>query len=404
MKKNTQKRIYLDYAATTPTDPRVVKAMMPFFSDKFGNTMSFHNFGQEAKQAVEESREVVADLMGARPNEIIFTSSATESNNLVLKGIAFANRNKNLDSRFTRIKGNHIIISSIEHPCIMESAKWLEKQGFEITRLKVDKYGFVDPKDVKKAINKDTILVSIIHASNEIGTIQPIAEIGKICKEKGIYLHTDATQSFGKIPIDVNKMNIDLLSVSSHKMYGPKGAACLFIREGVKIEPILHGGGQEMGLRSSTVNVLAIAGFAKACEIAKKEMGQESERLSKLRDILIKGVLEKIPDSCLNGHPQKRLPNNANFWFKFVEGESIVMRLDLLGIAASTGSACSSTKLEPSYVLLAIGLKPQESHGSLRLSLGKRTTEKDINFVLKVLPKIIKKLREISPYKKYYAQ
>ena len=385
------KRIYLDYAATTPADPRVIRAMLPYLNKKFGNTMSLHNFGQEAKSALEESREVVAGLMGAKANEIIFTGSATESNNLTLKGIAFANKKR----------GRHIIISRVEHPCIMESAKWLESQGFEITRLKVDKYGFVNPKDVKKAIKKGTILVSIIHASNEIGTIQPIVKIGKICKESGVYFHTDAVQSFGKIPIDVDKMNIDLLSASSHKMYGPKGAACLYIREGTRIEPILHGGGQEQGFRSSTVNVPAIIGFAKAVEIAEKEMRKEAERLTKLRNKLIKGVLGKIPGSHLSGHPQKRLPNNANFWFENVEGESIIIQLDLSGMAASTGSACSSAKLEPSHVLLAIGLKHEEAHGSLRLSLGKWTKASEINYILKVLPGIIKKLREISGTKQF---
>ena len=412
-------KIYFDYAATTPVDPRVLKTMLPYFSEKFGNTMSLYDLGQEAKAALEESREVVADSIKAKPNEIIFTGSATESNNLALKGIVFANKNR----------GKHIIISQIEHPCVMESARWLEKQGvdelrsspsfrvakakvekkkssltspfanarvFEITRLKVDKYGQVNPDDVRKAIRKNTILVSSIHASNEIGTIQPIQEIGKICKEKGIYFHTDASQSFGKIPIDVNKMNVDLLTASSHKMYGPKGAGLLFVREGTKIEPILHGGGQESGLRSSTVNVPAIVGFAEACKIAKREMKKESRRLTKLRDKLIKGVLEKIPDSHLNGHHQKRLSNNANFWFESVEGESIVIQLDLMGVAASTGSACSSAKLEPSHVLLAIGLKPQQAHGSLRLSLGRWTKESDIDYLLKVLPEIIKKLRRIS--------
>lgn len=383
-----KKRIYLDYAATTPVDPKVTKAMLPYFSEKFGNTMSLHNFGQEVKQVLEENREVVAGLMKAESNEIIFTSSATESNNLALKGIAFANKDK----------GQHIIISSIEHPCIMESAKWLEKQGFEITRLKVDKCGLVDPEDVKKAIKKNTILVSIMHANNEIGTIEPIEEIGKICKEKGVYFHTDASQSLGKIPIDVNKMNIDLLTASSHKMYGPKGAACLFIKENIKIEPLLHGGGHESGLRSSTINVSAIVGFTRACKICEKEMKKEAEKQIKLRDKLIKGVLEKIEFSHLNGHPKKRLPNNTNFSFSFIEGESLVIQLDLLGIAGSTGSACSSAKLEPSHVLLAIGLKHQEAHGSLRLSLGRWTTEEEINKVLEVLPKAIKKLREISPF------
>jgi len=386
------KRIYFDYAATTPVDPRVMGAMLPYFNKKFGNTMSLHSFGQEAKQALEESREKVANLIGAKSEEIIFTGSATESNNLALKGVAFANKKR----------GNHIIISPIEHPCIMESAEWLKSQGFEITRLPVDKYGFINPEDLRQAIRKETILVSIIHASHEIGTIQPIEKIGKICREKGVYFHTDAVQSFGKISIDVNKMNVDLLSASSHKMYGPKGAALLFVRKGVKIEPILHGGGQEQGFRSSTVNVPAIVGFAEACEIAQKEMKKEGERLSKLRDKLIKGVLQKIRGSHLNGHPTKRLPNNANFWFEFVEGESMVIQLDLMGMAASTGSACSSVKLEPSHVLLAIGLKHEQAHGSLRLTLGKWTKEEEIRYLLKVLSGIVKNLREISPFKKNF--
>lgn len=386
----TNKKIYLDYAATTPVDPRVLKTMLPYFSEKFGNTMSLHFFGQEAKEVLEKSREAVADLIKAKAKEIIFTSSATESNNLALKGIALANKNK----------GRHIIISSIEHSCIMETAKWLETQGFKITRLPVNKYGLVNSKDVKEAIKKETILVSIIHASNEIGTIEAIEEIGRICKEKGTYFHTDAVQSFGKILLDVNKISVDLLTASSHKMYGPKGVALLFVREGTKIEPILHGGGQERGLRSSTINLAGIVGFAEACKIAKKEMKKENERLIKLRDKLIRGILKKIPGSHLNGHPQKRLSNNANFWFEGVEGESIVIHLDLLGIAASTGSACSSEKLKPSHVLLAIGLKPCQAHGSLRLSLGRWTKEKEINYLLEVLPEVVRKLRKISPLKK----
>ncbi|MBZ9578546.1 cysteine desulfurase [Patescibacteria group bacterium] len=390
--KRKIKRIYLDYAATTPVDPQVIRAMLPYFSEKFGNTMSLHSFGQEAKQALEESREAVASLIKAKPREIIFTASATESNNLALKGIALANQKK----------GRHIIISKIEHPCILETAKWLKTQGFKITKLPVNRYGLINLNDLKKTTKKDTILVSIIHASNEIGTIQPIEEIGRTCKEKGVYFHTDCAQSFGKVSIDVNKMNIDLLSASSHKMYGPKGAALLFIREGTKIEPILHGGGHEFGLRSSTVNIPAIIGFAKATRICEKEMKKEEKRLTNLRDKLIKGVLENIEGSYLNGHPKKRLPNNTNFWFSFIEGESLVIQLDLHGISASTGSACSSAKLEPSHGLLAIGLKPYEAHGSLRLTLGRWTKEKDINHILKILPKIIKRLRKISPFKKNF--
>jgi len=383
------KRIYLDYAATTPLDARVEKAMKPYLSKSFGNTMSLHNFGQEAKLVLEESREEVASLMGANPGEIFFTGSATESNNLALKGVAFANKNK----------GKHIIISAIEHPCVLESARWLKSQGFEVTKVGVDKYGIVDPEDIKKAIKKDTILVSIIHASNEIGTIQPIEKIGKICRDKDVYFHTDAAQSLGKLPIDVKKMNIDLLTASSHKMYGPKGAACLFIREGVKVEPILHGGGQESGLRSSTVNIPAIVGFAKACQICKQEMDAEGKRLTLLRDKLIKGVL-KIKGSYLNGDPKNRLPNNANFRFDFVEGESLIIQLDLLGVAVSTGSACSSIKLEPSHVLMALGLKAEQAHGSMRVTLGRWTTKEEIDYLIKVLPGIIKQLRVISPFKR----
>lgn len=386
------KNIYLDYAATTPVDPRVVRAMLPYFTEKFGNTMSLHSFGQEVKAALEKSREEVASLMGARPEEVIFTGSATESNNLALKGVAFANKDK----------GRHIITSPIEHPCIMEATRWLGRQGFEVTRLKVDNYGLVDVADLKKKIRKDTVLVSVIHASNEIGTIQPVEEIGRICREKGIYFHTDVVQSFGKIPINVNKMKVDLLSASSHKMYGPKGVACLFVKKGTKIEPLLHGGGQESGLRSSTVNVAGIVGFAKACETCRREMKKEGKRSEKLRNKLIKGILKNIPSSHLNGHPQKRLPNNVNVWFDFIEGESMVVQLDLLGIAASTGSACSSARLEPSHVLLATGLKHQEAHGSLRITLGRWTKDSEIDYLLKVLPGIVENLRKISPFKKNF--
>lgn len=384
-----RKKIYLDYAATTPVDPRVVKAMLPYFTEKFGNSASLHSFGREAEEALEKSRAAVADAMAAKPKELIFTSSATESNNTALKGIALAHKDK----------GKHIIISSIEHDCVLNSAKWLGEQGFEVVKLPVDKYGLVAPDEVKKTIREDTILVSVMHANNEIGTIEPIAEIGKICRQRGVYFHTDAVQSFGKLPIDVKKMNIDLLTASSHKIYGPKGAACLFIREGVKIQPLLHGGGHEFGLRSSTVNLPAIVGFAKAVEICQRERKKETNRLTRLRDKLIENVLKKIPDSYLNGHPKKKLPNNTNFRFSFIEGESIVMELDFYGIASSTASACASPKLEPSHVLLATGLKPQEAHGSLRLSLGRWTKEEDIDYVLKILPEIVKKLRKVSPFR-----
>ena len=381
-------KVYMDYAATTPTDPRVLRAMLPYFSKKFGNTMSLHYAGREAKDAVENAREIIANLINSKPNEVIFTSSATEANNFALKGVAFANKQK----------GKHIIVSSIEHACVLESAKWLKKQGFEVSYLKVDKFGLVDLNELEKLIRKDTILVSVMHANNEIGTIEPIEEIGKICREKGVLFHTDAAQSFGKIEIDVKRMNVDLLTASSHKIYGPKGVGFIFIREGVEIEALLHGGGHEFGLRSSTLNVPGIVGLGEAARIAKKEMKKEGEKLKRLRERLEKNVL-KIENSHLNGHPEKRLPNISNFWFDFIEGEALVMYLDMKGIAASTGSACSSQTLEPSHVLLAIGLKPHEAQGSLRLSIGRFTTKKEVDYVIEVLPEVVEKLRKISPFK-----
>jgi len=382
------KNVYMDYAATTPVDPRILKAMKPYFLKNYGNTMSLHSFGVKAKEALEDSREKVARLMNAKPKEIVFTGSATESDNLALKGIAFANRDK----------GKHIIVSSIEHHAVLEPTKWLEKQGFEVTYLPVDQYGLVDLNKLENAIRKDTVLVSIIFGNNEIGVIQDIKGIGKICRERGVYFHSDATQVFGKVPIDVKKMNIDLLTVNAHKMYGPKGVGGLYIKDGVEIEPLIHGGGHEFGLRSSTVNVASIVGFGKVAEMQKREMAKEAKKQIKLRNKLIKQVL-KIEDSHLNGHPTKRLPNNANFWFSYIEGESLIMQLNMKGIAASTGSACSSESLEPSHVLLAIGLKPEEAHGSLRLTIGKYTKKEEVNYVLKVLPRVINKLREISPFK-----
>ncbi len=379
----------MDYAATTPVDPRVFEAMKPFFSEKFGNSASLHAEGREAKEALEESRNAVATMMNAEPKEVIFMGSATESNNMVLKGVAFANRKK----------GKHIIVSSIEHHCVLEPARWLKKQGFKITRLPVDKFGFINLTQLENAIRKDTILVSVMHANNEIGTLQDIEKIGKLCREKGVYFHSDAAQSFGKLPIDVKKMNIDLLSISSHKMYGPKGVGGLYIRKRTKIEPLLHGGGHEFGKRSSTVNVAGIVGFAEAVRIQEKEMASDAEKQIRFRDKLIKGLL-KIEDAHLNGHVTKRLPNNTSFGFAYIEGESLLMQLDMARVSASTGSACSSESLEASHVLLAIGLKPQEAHGSLRLSLGKYTTKEEVDYVLEVVPKAVERLREISPFKK----
>lgn len=382
------KRIYMDYAATTPVDPRVLKAMQPYQSKKFGNTMSLHSFGQEAKEAVEESRRKVSGLLNAKSGKVIFTGSATEANNQALKGVAFANREK----------GKHIVVSSIEHHCVLDSARWLQKQGFELTYLPVDSHGLVDPSTVSNAIRKDTILVSVMHANNEIGTVEPVGEVGRICRERGVYFHTDAAQSLGKIPVDVEEMNVDLLTACAHKIYGPKGVGTLFVRDGVRVEPLLHGGGHEFGLRSSTVNVAGIVGFGAAADMAEREIRSESKRLTKLRDRLAEGVLN-IDQAHLNGHPTLRLPTIANFWFAFIEGESLVAQLDMRNVAASTGSACSSESLEPSHVLIAIGLKHEEAHGSLRLSLGRWTTRQEVDHVVKVLPDAVQGLRVISPFK-----
>ena len=381
------RRIYLDYAATTPTDPEVLKAMLPYFTDRFGNPSSIHSFGQEAKAAVEKARGEIASFLGAKQDEIIFTSGGSESDNFAIKGVAYANKHK----------GNHIITSSIEHHAVIKSCEFLEKMGFEVTYLPVSKDGLVDPEDVKKSIKDKTILISIMHASNEIGTIQPIKEIGKIAREKKIYFHSDAVQTFGHIHINVDELNVDLLSVSAHKLCGPKGIGVLYVRKGTKIVSFIHGGGQERKRRASTENVPAIVGFGKAVEIAKKTMDEEVKKLVILRDKLIKGILEKIDNVYLNGHPERRLPNNVNVSVESIEGESMLLSLDMEGIAASTGSACTSASLEASHVLLALGLSHELAHGSLRFTLGRYTEEEDINKVLEILPKIVKKLRSISP-------
>jgi len=383
------KQIYLDYAATTPVDPRVLKLMMPFFTKKFGNTMSLHRLGQEANNSVEDARKIIADFIGASPEEIVFTSSASESNNLALKGTAFANKIR---------KKNHIIVTKIEHDCVMESAHWLQQQGFKVTYLTVDKFGLVDPEELKKAINSNTLLVSIIHGNNEIGSVQDIKKIGKICHDHNVYFHTDASQSIGKIPINVKEMNIDMLTASSHKIYGPKGVACLYVNKRVLIEPIIHGGGHEKGLRSSTTNAAGIVGFGAAVDIFNKEGKKETLRLKGLRDSLIKKILKNIKGTRLNGHPVSRLANNVNISFIGVEGESLTMELDFNGIAVSTGSACSSKTLEPSHVLTACGLKPEEAHGSIRFSIGRWTKEEDIDYTVKTLIKVVNKLRQFSPF------
>ena len=380
-------RIYLDYAATTPCDPEVLEAMRPYFTEKFGNPSSIHSFGQEAKKAMEDSRLILADFLGAKPEEIVWTSGGTESNNFALFGVTSA----------LEKKGNHIITSSIEHHAVGEPCKVLEKRGFSITYVKVDKAGLVCPADVKKAITDKTILISVMHANNEIGTIQPIAEIGKIAKEKGISFHTDAVQSVGHIPANVNDLNVDLLSLSAHKFYGPKGVGALYIRKGTRINRFLHGGDQEKGRRASTSNVSGIVGLGKAIELCKEKMDEEAEFQTGLRDVLIKGLMAQIEKSRLNGHPSCRLPNNVNISLEYIEGESMLLHLDMLGIAASTGSACTSSSLEPSHVLLAIGLPHELAHGSLRFTLGRWSKKSDIDYLIEVLPGIIDRLRKMSP-------
>jgi cysteine desulfurase len=380
------KRIYLDHAATTPVDPDVIRAMEPYFSGRFGNASSLHHFGREAEKAMSDARARVMKKANAREHRLVFTSGGTESNNLALKGVAFANKEK----------GKHIITTKIEHDCVLNASKWLEGRGFEVTHLGVDREGFIDLGELEDSVRKDTLLVSVLHGNNEIGTIAPLKEIGEVCSRHGVYFHTDACQSFTKAPLDLRKMHVDMVTVNAHKIYGPKGVGGLFIREGVKIDPLLHGGGHEFGLRSGTENVVGIVGFGKAVDMMKDK---HVEHMRKLRDILIEKALD-IDESWLNGpRGDKRLCNNAHFTFRFIEGESLLIHLDLRGIAASTGSACSSKSLEPSHVLSAIGLKPEESHGSLRFSLGRENTKEDIETAVDVLRESVETLRKISPFK-----
>jgi len=381
------RKVYLDHNATTPTHPEVVKAMLPYYEEVFGNASSIHQFGQQARKAIDKAREKVADFIGAKPEEIVFTSGGTEADNFAIKGVAYANEKK----------GNHIITSSIEHHAVLNPCKYLEKQGFQVTYIPVDRYGLFNPDEVKKAVTKETILITIMHANNEVGTIEPIAEIGKIAKEKGICLHTDAVQTVEKIPVNVDKLNVDLLSLSGHKIYGPKGIGALYIRKGTRIQPLIQGGHHEKNRRAGTENVPAIVGLGKAIEIAKETMEGESIRLTNLRNKLCSGIGEKIDHVHLNGHPGKRLPNTLNMSFEFIEGESIILSLDMKGIAVSSGSACTSGSLEPSHVLKAMGVDPAIAQGSIRFSLGKDNTEEDINYVLEVLPEIIARLRAMSP-------
>ena len=391
------KDVYLDYAATTPMDPRVIEEFCSQMKENYGNSSSLHAAGQKAAKTLLKSREILASAIGAERDEVIFTSSGTESDNLAILGVA--NKNKT--------RGNHIIVSAIEHHAVEKTCHYLETKGFEITTLPVDSQGLIDPKLLEESITDKTILISIMTSNNEIGSIEPVKKIGDIAKKNDIIFHTDAVQAFGKIPINVNDLGIDLLSASAHKIYGPKGVGMLYLRNkgmregwGKIIEPLMHGGGHERDLRPSTVNIPAIAAFAKAAELASNEMESENPRQTKLRDKIIDRVLEEVEDSYLNGHRTQRLPNNVNLGFKYIEGESIVLDLDAVGIAVSTGSACSSKSLDPSHVLLAIGLTPQDAHGSLRVTLGRFTSKDDVDYFLKKLPPIISRLREISPIKK----
>jgi cysteine desulfurase len=381
----SQKLIYFDNAATTRVDDEVVKAMIPYFTEKYGNASSTHFKGQEAKEALEKSRNTIAKAIGAKTHEIIFTSGGTEANNLALKGLFFANYPQK----------NHIITTKIEHDCVLNTCKWLEKLGAKITYLDVNAEGLINLEELERAITDKTILVSIIHGNNEIGTIQDLEAIGKICKKKGTLLHTDACQSFTKVQLDVKKQNLSLVTLNAHKIHGPKGVGALYIQDGISIVPIAHGGGHERKIRSGTENVPGVVGFAKSVEIANRK---DLEKMTKLRDKLIEGLL-KIPNTRLNGSRNKRLCNNVNVSFNNIEGESIGGYLENMGVCTSTGSACASHSLETSHVLKAIGLAPVQANSSIRISISKYTTEEEVNYLLTVLPKIVEKLRKISPIK-----
>lgn len=381
------RRIYLDYAATTPVHPDVLKAMEPFYEEQFGNPASIHHRGLQARDAIEKTRAGLAGLLGARPDEIIFTSGGSEADNLAIKGVAYA----------LREKGDHLITSAIEHHAVLEPCQHLARRGFNLTVLPVDRDGLVDPGDVKRAITDRTVLVSIMHANNEIGTIEPIEEIGVLCRERGVHFHADAVQTFGALEFNVDRLNVDLVSLSAHKFYGPKGVGLLYLRRGTMIEPLIHGGGQEWGKRASTHNVPGIIGMGKAAELAAKERVRRSAHDKELRDRLAQGLLARVPDIRLNGHPRRRLPNNCSLTVRYVEGEAMLVRLDELGIETSTGSACSSGTAESSHVIVGIGTPPEECHGSLRMTVGRLTTGADIDYVLEHFPRIVEDLRKMSP-------
>ena len=380
-------RIYMDNAATTAVSPEVLQTMLPYFSEIYGNPSSIHSTGRDARRAVDAARKQVAQAIGAQPTEIYFTAGGSESDNWAIKGTAFAKRDK----------GNHIITTAIEHHAVLHTCQWLEKQGFQVTYLPVDEYGRVRVEDVEKAITDKTILISIMAANNEIGTLEPIAEIGKLAHEKGILFHTDAVQAVGAIPLDVNAMNIDMLSMSGHKFHGPKGIGALYIRKGVRPDVFMHGGAQERAQRAGTENLAGIVGMGKAIELATQNLEANAARMTRLRDKLIDGILAEIPEVRLNGHRTERLPNNVNVSIRYIEGEALLLRLDLAGIAGSSGSACTSGSLDPSHVLLSIGLIHEVAHGSLRLTLSGDNTDEDVDHILKTVPDVVSRLREMSP-------
>jgi len=381
------RKVYLDHGATTPAHPGVVEAMMPYFSGKFGNPSNLHDLGREAKNAVEEARAKTAALIGAKAEEIFFTSSGTESNNFAVKGLAQANSQK----------GNHIVVSQMEHFSVLHPVKTLEKAGFKVTAVVPDKQGLIDPGAVARAITRETVLVSIMHANNEIGTLQPIEEIGKITKEKSVLFHTDAVASVGWVPVDVTSLGVDALSLSGHQFYGPKGAAALFVRKGVRIKPQIEGGVQEDGRRGGTENVPAIVGLGKAAEIAAADIPNRMSYLTPLRDRLLTGLRERVADMVLNGHPTLRLPHSVNVSFLFVEGESMLLFLNMQGIYVSSGSACTSRSLKSSHVLSCIGTDAAAANGTLLMTLGMGTTAEDVDYVIETLPPIVQRLREMSP-------
>jgi cysteine desulfurase len=383
--------VYMDHAATTFTKPEVAESMLPFLKEHFGNPSSLYSIGRESKEAIETAREQLAKALGAKHEEIYFTSGGTESDNWAIKGTAFSRREK----------GKHIITTSIEHHAVLYTCEYLETQGFDVTYLPVDEYGLVDPAEVEAAIREDTVLISVMYANNEIGTIEPIEEIGKVAKEHDVLFHTDAVQAIGAVPFDMKQQhkNVDMLSLSSHKFYGPKGIGAFYLKEGTQIDNYMHGGGQERGKRAGTENVAGIVGMGTAIELATANIEEHNTKIRKMRDRLLSGILE-IPNCRLNGHPEKRLPGNLNLSFEYIEGESLLLMLDQMGICSSTGSACSSGSLETSHVLKAIGVPPEIAQGSLRLTLGDANSEEDIDYVLGVIPEIVGRLREMSPFYK----